>query len=350
MTFYFAQQKALVFSILLMSLTALWPTSSIAGSSFCLQNFNLYGPVYALDIELRTRATAGTLLREQTPCHIIQFQEVWNQGHIEQVHRLFNTHYLIDSPNRRERIGLMTLSRWPLLSSSTEFFKLNHEGGLLDSLRAMANVRKAFHINEVRLPSEEPHTPDEIVYLINTHLHPTSQALRITQIIDLAKWRQENLDKKMIITGDFNAHHDSLEHQLVQDLLNVHDSAKVYFGDYPNDFCTYCRANPRSWKFSDEVLDYVWFSNQGGSPRKLKVSKVERNLTGIGKFTLSDHYGVRVLFTWEPSENWRSEVSQPAKISTASALTAAQLLKKTKNKDFHPYVEFLHHWSISQNH
>lgn len=348
MMIHFFQQKALLFSILVMALGGFPLSNAFAGSSFCLQNFNLYGPVYALDIELRTRATASTLLREKSPCHLIQFQEVWNQGHIAQVHQLFNPHYLIDSPNRRSRIGLMTLSRWPLLSSETEFFRLNDEGGVLDSLRSLANVRKAFHINEVRIPSEDPAWPDEVVYLINTHLHPTSQALRIAQIVDLAMWRLQNRDKKMLLTGDFNAHHDSLEHQLVQDLLAVQDSAEVFFGTYPKEFCTYCRANPRSWKFSDEVLDYVWFSNQGGSPRQLKVTQVEQNLKGVGKFTLSDHYGVRVHFAWENQEHWKLPKKESTKALIDSALLAAQVLQETRNTDFRSYIEFLHSWSEAQ--
>lgn len=314
----------------LLSLIAYLPATSQAG--FCVQNFNLYGPLYATDVELRTYLTAKELLQKSEPCQIIHFQEVWNDSHIEYVETLFAKKYQISAPNKKYRIGLMSLYSNIPQSPQTYSFRVNNEGGILDSIRDMAGIHKAFHVNLV--PTDE-----EPVLFLNTHLHPTSSAVRITQILDIYNWRQKNLQHKLIMTGDFNSAPGSIEYRLLQALGFVDGVRQGLGGTYPKNFCTYCSWNPRSWKFSDEVIDYIWISNKGGDlKRQLSVIRADRNLMGSPDFTFSDHFGVRTYIEWENASpsNCHSQNNLMSQLKEAR-----NILESEDREEFQPYIRQL---------
>lgn len=268
-----------------------------AGPSFCLQHFNLYGPLYATQIADRTARVTQELTSENPECDVVQLIEVWSAAQAHQVMDGMSRDYVISAPNLQSRIGIMSLLRGEIKTTETHDFVINNEDGILDDIRNMAGVKKAFHVVTAKLPQL-----DEEIYLIETHLHPSSPAVRIAQILDIYNWRLRHQDKKMVLSGDFNAEKNSLERDLLMGLLAAHDSMQeVLGGTYPDQFCSYCEDNPRSWLRGNHLFDYVFFSNVSATPSVLKPVSGMINLKGTPGNTLSDHYGLRVYFELDSS-------------------------------------------------
>lgn len=264
---------------------------------FCMQSFNAYGPAYALHMKERTDWMMADL--EGRPrCDVIHFQEVWNDKQINIVEDALRGMYHISDPNRKEKIGVMSLFMGDIISTETHDFKVNSDGNILDRGRELFNVKKAFHIVKASVGV------DEDLYFMNTHLHPTSQAVRLTQILELLDWRVAHQDLKMLLSGDFNGDEHSLERSVMMYTMGLHDSLlETLGGTYPKGLCTYCKDNPLSWLWSDHILDYIFFSNVGGSATHLHPLDGSINMRGTPRHPLSDHYGLRINFAMEPSSN-----------------------------------------------
>lgn len=287
---------------------------------FCMQNFNAYGPVYALNMEERTQSMVADLY-DRPRCDIIHLQEVWNKPQIDIVEATLKSIYQISAPNRLEKIGVMSLLMADIKKTETHDFKVNSDGNLLDLGREAFNVKKAFHIVRASLDGL-----GEELYFMNTHLHPTSPAVRLTQILDLLDWRLENSDLKLLLSGDFNGDEVSLERAVIMSFLGVHDSlVETLGGVYPKGTCTYCDVNPLGWISGNHVLDYIFFSNVSTADTHLKVLDGEINLRGTPRKPLSDHYGLRIQFAVEPKKT----VVDSSLINKRRAY-AIQLLKRTE--------------------
>lgn len=76
-------------------------------STFCVQNFNAYGPAYASSILSRTQVFSQQLKDEQ--CDLIHLQEAWMGLQINRITSVLEPDYHISAPNRSERVGLMSL-------------------------------------------------------------------------------------------------------------------------------------------------------------------------------------------------------------------------------------------------
>jgi endonuclease/exonuclease/phosphatase family metal-dependent hydrolase len=314
---------------------------------FCLQNFNAYGPMYAMNVVSRTEKWTAEL-QAKPACAVVHLQEVWNQKHIKMVEHELSDRYRISAPNLQARIGIMSLFKGEVRHTETYSFHVNNEGGLLDGIRDAFNVKKAFHVVTARVE-----TLDEDIFFINTHLHPTSSSVRITQLIDLLNWRLQNQTHKMILSGDFNATFDTLEHTFVTSLLQVGDSLDLALGGYKPGVCTYCKENRLGWLSDDRVFDYVFFSNVGSTNSELKVIDGTVNLRGTAKNPLSDHYGLRIQFSLEPKMMTLDFLTQELRRQKAvDVLTkAAHVLKSEKGAEFEPYKkELLQLVSQLQNH
>ncbi len=300
---------------------------------FCLQNFNAYGPVYASGIASRTERLTKTLRKEA--CAAVHLQEVWNTSQIDQVwNSLFND-YSMSTPNRKAKIGIMSLFKGAILEHKTYAFRVNNEGGLLDGIRQMFNVKKAFHVVRTRL-----HDMGEDFYFINTHLHPASEAVRITQILDIFNWRMYNQDSKLLMSGDFNADVNSIERELIMRLMGLHDAMGEHLGSY-SGVCTYCDRNPLSWLKGNHVFDYVFFSNVGDAETSLRVVDGKINLRGTSESPLSDHFGVKIQFalsTVKPDRDYLAEEMDRA--ATLKVLKRAQFALVLENdEDLLPYKQ-----------
>lgn len=315
---------------LLLGLTA--PAS--AAPSFCVQHFNMYGPLYATQIQSRTARVTKELTSENPECDVVQLIEVWKVSQAHQVMDAMSRDYVISAPNLNSRIGLMSLFRGQIDGTETHDFAVNNEDGLLDDVRRVVGVKKAFHVVTAKLPQL-----DEEIYFVNTHLHPSSQAVRLAQIMDLYQWRLTHQDKKMVLSGDFNAEKDSLERSLLMNLLAAHDSMQEVLGAYPAEFCSYCENNPRSWLRGNHLFDYVFYSNISNAPTSLKAVAGEINLKGENGNTLSDHYGLRVQLEMEPVPESPADLEQRQAAFLSQLDSAIQVLIKENYKGLTPYID-----------
>lgn len=302
---------------------------------FCIQNFNAYGPIYASNIEERSEMISS-FLQWIPKCEVVHLQEVWNDGQIDIFERNLSRQYNISSPNRQAKIGLMSFFMADVKNQKTFDFVINHEGGVLDTVRSTFNVKKAFHVVRSRFFGIE-----EDFYFVNTHLHPTSAAVRMTQILDILRWRLANQDAKLVLSGDFNADISSIERQMVMLTLGVQDSMAEFFGGtYPAGYCTYCTGNPLGWTLTSYTFDYVFFSNVGQARTTLKVENGQVNMQGTPRKPWSDHFGVRVNFSVVPEVRTVDEnIVNQRRDQTIRMLTEIQVyLKKQEPLEFVAYV------------
>lgn len=304
---------------------------------FCLQNFNAYGPIYAQGVSERTSRMISELDTKPS-CEVVHLQEVWNGGQTTQIEDGLKHRYRMSAPNKTAKIGLMTMVSGTMKDQKTFEFKVNHEGGLLDGVRKVFRVRKAFHVTKVDLGNF-----GEPLYFLNTHLHPSSPSVRLTQLLDILYWRLNNQDLKWVLSGDFNADVATFERRFVLAVLGVHDSMEQYLGHYPKEFCTYCHTNPLSWLRTSRVFDYVFYSNISDRQTRLKVIDGRVNLRGTPQRPLSDHYGVQMHFTLEPAVNIFSEqVFESRKMKTLEVIEVARRILQTQSgPEFQAYSEQL---------
>lgn len=304
---------------------------------FCLQNFNAYGPAYASNIEERTERITG-FLQGIPKCDVVHLQEVWSEDHIAQVEKNLKHQYSISSPNKDARIGVMSLFMGEIKGRQTVDFTINNEGGVLDTVRSALNVKKAYHIVRSNF-----YGIDEDFFFMNTHLHPTSQAVRITQVLDILQWRLKHQQLKLLLSGDFNADIDSVERKFLMMTMGAHDSMDEFLGGYPASYCTYCAKNPLGWMLTDHTFDYIFFSNVGESNTSLKAVEGEVNMRGSPRKPWSDHFGVRVQFSVEPEKtSLTSEVLESRRTQAIEVLAVADyILKQESGPEFKPYVTLI---------
>ncbi|UOF01668.1 endonuclease/exonuclease/phosphatase family protein [Bdellovibrio reynosensis] len=308
----------------------------IRTTTFCVQNFNAYGPIYAPDVAGRT-VKMTKFLKSQSPCDVVHLQEVWNKGHIEQVETALNSFYQVSAPNKEETIGVMSMFRGTILGKQTVAFNVNNEGGMLDNVREAFDVKKAYHVVQSNLNDVE-----EKIFFMNTHLHPSSQAVRLTQILDLLQWRLKNQSEKMVLSGDFNADIDSLERKVLMLSLGVRDSMEESFGGkYPAGYCTYCFLNNLSLMFTNHTFDYIFYSNVGQADTQLRPFDGEVNMKGKTTFGIaegwSDHFGVRVKFAVQPKTANDINIEVRREEALKALADADAILKVQERAEFKPY-------------
>ncbi len=257
-----------------------------SASAECLMTFNTYGPMYASQVAARSVRIVEDIKNNHS-CELIHFQEAWSENQIGIFLNGLQSRYQIYSPNRQQRIGLMSFSKSAWASVKTYTYRANFDGHFLDDVREIVNAKKAFSVVTESLAGAAS---------INTHLHPTSDQVRILQILDLLNWRVQNQAQLMIVSGDFNMDPSSLEHFFLRHILNVEDAMLTTRGQYPSDFCTYCANNPLGWLSDDHTFDYVFFSRLASGQKGWVPQNVNLVLTG-GRNPLSDHYGLKVNFT-----------------------------------------------------
>lgn len=308
---------------------------SYAQSPFCIQTFNAFGPAYATDTQTRFALFLNELAKEK--CDIIQLQEVWTQKQVEWVEDSLSFAYQFFSPNKQLRIGIMSLSNFDIKPIKVQQFNINNSGDITDNIREWAKIKKAFSVSKTKLPFTE-----EEIYVLNTHLHHQSTAVRLSQLVDIYQWRLKNRDLKIIMNGDFNANPNSIEIKFIQIILGMKDAFLTVNNSYPADFCTYCKSNPRALSNKDHIFDYIFYSNDSNSFKKshLKPISITRNLTGKKRWSYSDHYGIRAHFlldTQLPSKN-----IIPVKNQVFSLLMEVRtIFSKEENPEFKAYHNFI---------
>lgn len=295
LVFQSSLRQAIVASGLLFFCT--WPSVAKADTdSICIQTFNAYGPAYSRDLEKRTVAVGEEL--SASPCGIVQMQEVWSDTHHNWVmDALADSMFSLSSVRfdnvQRPQIGQSGLATFTTeILSSQDFvpFQVNTDG-LVDNVRELLGVIKGIGSSMITIRQNE----DQKIRLMNVHLHPTSQRVRIAQVVQLleAFFKYYPLQDPLIITGDFNFQPASAEYNLLQSVTRLTDAFVANNGRYASDTCTYCEGNVHHWPGQVGVLDYIW--SRRGQNHVITHQKTFVNLHGFNGVTPSDHFGMRSL-------------------------------------------------------
>ena len=179
-------------------------------SAECLVTFNTYGPIYASNVRGRSLRIIEDV-KKGFNCEVLHFQEAWNPNQIDIFENGLKNQFKIYSPNRQDRIGLMSFSKNAWADEKTFSFRANYDVDILDDIRRIVNSKKAFSVLSNALPE---------TLTVNTHLHPSSERVRILQMIDLLNWRVQNSSLQMILTGDFNMDPYSFEYRFLKKILD----------------------------------------------------------------------------------------------------------------------------------
>lgn len=272
-----------------------WPSIVKADTdSICIQTFNAYGPAYSRDLEKRTVVVGEEL--SASPCGIVQMQEVWSDTHHNwMIDALAESMFSLSSVRfdnfQRPQIGqsgLATFTTEILSSQSFVAFNVNTDG-LMDNVRDLLGVKKGIGSSMITIRQNE----EQQIRLMNVHLHPTSQRVRIAQIVQLLEVFSKNYStgNPLIITGDFNFQPGSVEYNLLQSVTRLTDAYVATNGPYAIDTCTYCESNVHHWPGQNGVLDYIW--SRRGQRYSVTHHKTIINLYGSNGITPSDHFGLR---------------------------------------------------------
>ena len=257
-----------------------------------VQTFNAYGPIYAREVSSRTMGLVKVL--ESQSIDVIGFQEVWNDDHFQDLKTGLNVpaqhgswiDFDIDSFHRN---GLKMLTQGEILRWESFPYPINKDG-ILDEVRDLFGVIKSIGMAWIN------HREVGNILVVNTHTHPMSVEIRLSQIIFLADAVNRSLNgmDHLIVMGDFNATPDSTEYQLLRSLLQLKDAYVEVHGSH-KDACTYCKSNTYYWGGGNRTIDFIFYRSLG--PKELKITKADINLKSFNNRPLSDHYGVYAEFS-----------------------------------------------------
>jgi endonuclease/exonuclease/phosphatase family metal-dependent hydrolase len=302
---------------------------SVNATAACIVTFNAYGPAYAPGKNWRAQHAAKEL-RDHN-CDLVNLQEAWSEAQIDIFEHELASSYKVFDPNKKFRIGVMSFSKTGWADAQTYSFRVNYDGGFMDGFRRWVDVQKAFTV----IKDAQPNTT-----LINTHLHPTSPAIRMMQLLDIFNWRfTADKGRALIMTGDFNADPGSVEHRLALALLDVADSVKSVNGSYPKGFCSYCESNRHSWLSGDHTFDYVLLSYPRPSRDGWKAKTAQLVLKGTQENPYSDHYGLKVDFENVAHDSVAEKLSKKEFLNLLKEVEADLLAFNTD--DVPTYVSFV---------
>lgn len=242
----------------------------------------------------RTSALGSLLL--ESPCEIIQLQEVWTDDHYESAKRAIMRSLPELSSTRADstqkpyigQSGLAIFTSDFLTDQSFEKFAIN-QAGIFDRVRGMLGVIKGIAYSKIHFRSDDT----SLLHMMNLHTHPSSVPVRISQIVQLLETfeRMLPLTAPVVITGDFNFEPDSVEYELLKNVSLLSDSYTENHGGYSSTVCTYCASNPQHWGGGSRVIDFVWL--RSANVQKIKSVSSMINLQEFQGLVPSDHFGLR---------------------------------------------------------
>lgn len=262
--------------------------------SFCVQTLNAYGPAYAGDKWFRFPLISDYLA--QNPCELVALQEVWSEDQYNTIRRgpqrewpEMRGYYFGRSTqsSQQPRFGMATLTSQRVTHTKRKIFRVNFErqkiiDATLDSVRESLDVVKGYGTVVVQMHGLFP------VAFINTHLHPTSEVVRLAQMIELLEEVELHLnqDIPVVLSGDLNTQPGSLELDVLRQVGGATDTLEW------SSECTYCFWNPYAIKlaFKSVRMDYtLLFSSKSWELKSINAEITPKR----HRTTLSDHYGVR---------------------------------------------------------
>jgi endonuclease/exonuclease/phosphatase family metal-dependent hydrolase len=258
-----------------------------------IQTFNCFGPAYAPRLVFRSKMLCD-YLKANDPLDICFFQEVWKESHYKIIHKLFykeqadlGEFYFDTLTPKNKKTGMLVYYRGDLISSEYIPFSIN-ESNLLDKFRNKIGILKGIgHL--------ELHRADlGSLHVINIHTHPTSAAVRISQIVEIIAFVKSLKNANIIIAGDFNMEPSSVEYKLLLSSLacEVVPTKPLVGGE----LSTYSRKNPYAIPGLHKLVDYIFLQSDN-----LVFSAAKINMQKHLGYHLSDHYGVYAEISEEKS-------------------------------------------------
>lgn len=328
--------KFLSLSVFLSSLLS----GAFSLAEFCVQSYNAYGPAYSLNLKGRTNLLLS-MFEEKGLCEIVTFQEVWRDSHID--HLLVGldslnpdfSFYHANNPFEGVSTGLLTATTFPV-SAAESLVYYEYPNGIADWFRGQLGVKKALGTVRANISESEK---NQDVWVVNTHLHHSSQVIRLAQIVELGEYlNHDNLRAlPLILAGDFNFKPDSLEAELLKVYSRVIDTHTEVHGEYGLGEATYDVENPLSWGGDSRIIDYVFYRNSDGyglRPTSSEIYPKDYN----GQF-MSDHYGRWVSFRLAESEALLEAHENEKAVDVLKR--ALRVLRSEKSPDFDGAVRIL---------
>ncbi len=252
--------------------------------SLKIQTFNCFGPAYAPRLVFRTKLLCD-YLRENDSLDIYLFQEVWKKSHYKIIHTLFHRHqdnlqelYFDTLSPKNKKTGMLVYYKGDLISSEYRPFTIN-ESNILDVFRSKIGIQKG--IGYLKLKRDDIAE----LHVLNIHTHPTSSAIRISQIVEIISFVKGLDGGHVIIGGDFNMEPYSIEYKLLLGSLSceVVPNKSLIEGD----LTSYSRKNPYAVPGLHKLVDYIFLKSD-----TFCFSKALINMKKYQGYHLSDHYGV----------------------------------------------------------
>ena len=298
---------------------SLLPTYLVA-KPICIQSYNLFGPIYGFNLEARMIGMANYFnkwdqaiwnqkakTKLQESCNVLLFQEVWTESHFDFLTQNLSKNYNLYHFDQDFRKGsdseavyglAMAISKQSDLDShlnsyqvvGTEPFRQNYSG-FFDAIRRWLEVGKGFAVVKMNIRGFQ-------FFLVNTHLHPTSEEIRSNQVLQLASYLDEDKFKELpvVLVGDFNSPPSSVEMKALEKVANLQYLPKSSLDQ--EEICTYCNDNPYTLTFGKRNIDHI-FVRSGSLIGSEPIETAVYPKTGRSGMFFSDHYGVRSIISFK---------------------------------------------------
>lgn len=286
-----------------------------------LGTFNVWGlpEAFSDDVSSRMRALVARL--EATDLDILMIQEAWTREVRRTLRNGARRAGFAVSSGDGASGGLMTLSRFPIRASRFERFRFRGDPERVTKGEYLGG--KGFEVVEVE-GDEGPFV------VVNTHAHARysaenstlDSAVRTAQLLQIVAFLNGHVGS-VVIGGDFNCREVDPEYRVFQGLTGA-----IELGSgAPIETLSSSNFYKRDRTAPDKRIDFLFVRPASGvawrasDPRLLfaETARIRRR-----DRSLSDHYGFRVEFDWQPgaAAPTASNPIDPQAVSIARSLLA----------------------------
>ena len=271
--------------------------------SLCVQTLNTYGVFYADNLKERHQQTLQFL--RDNACDINLLQEVVDDDHYSNLLDLSNelsmTSAYFSKLDDSKKSGLMGVFRGDVVNMDIQYFPAFRNKVVDFFYQPIPSVNKGFGIVQLHHSNLHGNT----LLVLNLHLDHAQQATRVSQILFILRWVLSHpywWDALFIVGGDLNFQPDSLESNMMKYLLRFQDPYKIIGKErFCTHWCEDSNYDILNTFFGGQVRDYVLFkSSSKVSIQPVDIDVFPKKHNGIH---LSDHYGVRAFFNFDPTSH-----------------------------------------------
>ena len=266
----------------------------------CVQTLNTYGVFYADNLTERHQQTLDFLRNDA--CDINLLQEVVDQEHYNNLLKLSDelnmTSAYFGTFDENKTSGLAGVFRGNIIDLDMQYFPDVQNKVVNFVYQSFQSVNKGFGVAQLNYPNLHKNT----LLILNLHLDHMSQQTRISQILFILErilHRSDWWGTPLIVGGDLNFSLKSLEFNMMKHLLQLQDP---YEEINKERFCTHwCEGSNYDildTLFGGQVRDYIFF--KPSLQMQITTTDVDVFPKQYKGIHLSDHYGVRAVFSFTP--------------------------------------------------